>query len=101
MAGVTGSQRSVVLGVGMLDLIAGCASQYGLAYLIPALRAEGLELEAATALGHRAGGRRHRGSFIERELASAGYEQDRLDVVVHPGPAIAHRRNGRARGYAV
>ena len=25
--------------------------------------------------------------FIERELPSAGYEVDRLDVVVHPGPA--------------
>lgn len=25
--------------------------------------------------------------FIERDLASAGYEVDRLDVVVHPGPA--------------
>jgi MFS family permease len=39
-----------VLSVGLLGLIAGCASQYGLAYLIPALRAEGLALEAATTL---------------------------------------------------
>jgi hypothetical protein len=34
----------VVLAVGLLGLVAGCASQYGLAYLIPALRADGLSL---------------------------------------------------------
>ena len=46
----TGAQRWIVLSVGLLGLIAGCASQYGLAYLIPALRSEGLPLEAATTL---------------------------------------------------
>jgi hypothetical protein len=31
--------------VGLLGLIAGCAAQYRMAFLIPALRAEGLSLE--------------------------------------------------------
>lgn len=39
-----------MLGVGLVALVAGCAAQYGLAYLIPALRAEGLSLEEATLL---------------------------------------------------
>ena len=43
-------RRWVVLAVGLLGLTAGCAAQYGLAFLIPALRAEGLTLEAATLL---------------------------------------------------
>lgn len=43
-------RRWLVLGIGLLGLIAGCAAQYGLAYLIPALRAEGLALEEATLL---------------------------------------------------
>ncbi len=44
------ARRWVVLAVGLLGLTAGCAAQYGLAFLIPALRAEGLTLEAATLL---------------------------------------------------
>lgn len=43
-------RRWIVLAVGLAGLIAGCAAQYGLAYLIPALRAEGLKLETATLL---------------------------------------------------
>src|SRR5918999_6143906 len=43
-------RRWLVLGVGLLGLIAGCAAQYGLAFLIPALREEGLSLETATLL---------------------------------------------------
>lgn len=43
-------RRWVVLAVGLLGLTAGCAAQYGLAFLIPALRAEGLALEQATLL---------------------------------------------------
>ena len=43
-------RRWVVLAVGLLGLTAGCAAQYGLAFLIPALRAEGLSLETATLL---------------------------------------------------
>ena len=43
-------RRWVVLGVGLLGLTAGCAAQYGLAFLIPALRAEGHSLETATLL---------------------------------------------------
>jgi MFS family permease len=43
-------RRWVVLLVGLLGLTAGCAAQYGLAFLIPALRAEGLSLETATLL---------------------------------------------------
>ena len=44
------SRRWTVLAVGLLGLIAGCAAQYGLAFLIPALRAEGLSLEEASLL---------------------------------------------------
>ena len=44
------ARRWVVLAVGLIGLTAGCAAQYGLAFLIPALRAEGLSLEAATLL---------------------------------------------------
>lgn len=43
-------RRWVVLTVGLLGLIAGCAAQYGIAYLIPAFRAEGLALETASLL---------------------------------------------------
>jgi MFS family permease len=43
-------RRWVVLGVGLIGLTAGCAAQYGLAFLIPALRAEGHSLETATLL---------------------------------------------------
>lgn len=42
--------RWIVLAVGLLGLIAGCAAQYGLAFLIPALRAEGFSLEEASLL---------------------------------------------------
>jgi MFS family permease len=42
--------RWTVLAVGLLGLIAGCAAQYGMAFLIPALRAEGLRLEEASLL---------------------------------------------------
>jgi MFS family permease len=45
-----GGRRWTVLGVGLLGLIAGCSAQYGLSYLIPSLRAEGLPLETATLL---------------------------------------------------
>ncbi len=40
-------QRWVVLVAGLLAMTAGCTFQYGLAYLIPAFRAEGLSLEQA------------------------------------------------------
>jgi MFS family permease len=42
-----GGQRWVVLVAGLLAMTAGCTFQYGLAYLIPAFRAEGLSLEQA------------------------------------------------------
>ena len=44
------ARRWLVLVVGLIGLTAGCAAQYGLAFLIPALRAEGLSLESATLL---------------------------------------------------
>jgi MFS family permease len=49
LAGDTGpgGQRWVVLVAGLLAMTAGCTFQYGLAYLIPAFRAEGLSLEQA------------------------------------------------------
>jgi sugar phosphate permease len=40
-----GARRWAVLTAGTLALTAGCTFQYGLAFLIPALRAEGLSLE--------------------------------------------------------
>ncbi|MGH2401948.1 MAG: MFS transporter [Candidatus Limnocylindria bacterium] len=43
-------RRWTVLAVGLLGLIAGCAAQYGLAFLIPAMRAEGTSLETASLL---------------------------------------------------
>ncbi|HTT53054.1 MAG TPA: MFS transporter [Streptosporangiaceae bacterium] len=43
-------RRWVVLVAGMLAMAAGCTFQYGLAYLIPAFRAEGLSLEQASIL---------------------------------------------------
>ena len=42
-----GGQRWVVLFAGLFAMTAGCTFQYGLAYLIPAFRAEGLSLEQA------------------------------------------------------
>lgn len=54
MPDVTGpsadSRRWTVLAVGLLGLIAGCAAQYGLSFLIPAMRNEGLSLQAASLL---------------------------------------------------
>ena len=44
------TRRWVVLAVGLAGLTAGCAAQYGLAYLIPSLRDEGRSLEQATLL---------------------------------------------------
>ena len=43
-------RRWVVLVAGTLAMTAGCTFQYGLAYLIPAFRAEGLSLEQASIL---------------------------------------------------
>jgi MFS family permease len=43
-------QRWVVLGGGLLAVTCGCTVQYGAAFLIPALRAGGLDLTAAGAL---------------------------------------------------
>jgi MFS family permease len=42
-----GARRWVTLAAGTVALTAGCCFQYGLAYLIPALRAHGLSLEQA------------------------------------------------------
>jgi sugar phosphate permease len=43
-------RRWLILVVGLIAMTAGCTYQYGLAYLIPALRHEGFSLEAASAL---------------------------------------------------
>jgi sugar phosphate permease len=45
--GDTGNRRWLVLFIGLIALTAGCTYQYGLAYLIPALRHEGFSLELA------------------------------------------------------
>jgi sugar phosphate permease len=44
---IAGRRRWLVLAAGTVALTAGCTFQYGLAYLIPALRAHGLSLEQA------------------------------------------------------
>jgi sugar phosphate permease len=44
------SRRWLILFVGLLAMTAGCTFQYGLAYLIPALRHEGFSLELASIL---------------------------------------------------
>src|ERR1700683_5086606 len=45
-----GRRRWLVLFIGLIALTAGCTFQYGLAYLIPALRHEGFSLELASIL---------------------------------------------------
>jgi len=45
-----GTRRWLVLAAGTIALTAGCTFQYGLAYVIPALRAHGLSLEQASLL---------------------------------------------------
>src|SRR3984957_5259826 len=49
-AEATGNRRWLVLFIGLIALTAGCTFQYGLAYLIPALRHEGFTLEQAGVL---------------------------------------------------
>jgi sugar phosphate permease len=44
------SRRWVVLAVGLVGLITGCAAQYGYAYLLPALRSAGFSVTDAAAL---------------------------------------------------
>src|SRR5262245_57993251 len=44
------SRRWLILLVGLLAMIAGCAYQYGMPYLIPALRADGMSLRQAAIL---------------------------------------------------
>src|SRR5262249_48036889 len=46
-AGGDGARRWLVLAAGTVAVTAGSAFQYGLAYLIPALRADGLSLAQA------------------------------------------------------
>ena len=43
----TGPRRWVVLAIGMVAMIAACAFQYGLPFLVPAFRADGLSLAQA------------------------------------------------------
>ena len=45
-----GRRRWLILAVGMIAMTAGCTFQYGLAYLIPALRHAGVSLELASVL---------------------------------------------------
>lgn len=48
--GMSGRRRWVVLFVGFFAMTAGCSMQYGMPYLIPALRQDGLSLAQAGAL---------------------------------------------------
>jgi sugar phosphate permease len=50
VVGQPDARRWTVLAVGLLGLVAGCAAQYGMAFLIPAMRAEGTSLETASLL---------------------------------------------------
>src|SRR6202035_5682653 len=43
-------RRWLILFVGLIAMTAGCTFQYGIAYLIPALRQEGFSLELASVL---------------------------------------------------
>lgn len=43
-------RRWVMLAVGLVALVTACAAQYGYAFLLPALRAEGLDIRLAAAL---------------------------------------------------
>src|SRR5580693_6432154 len=43
-------RRWLILAIGLIAMTAGCTFQYGLAYLIPALRREGISLELASVL---------------------------------------------------
>src|SRR5215475_1989797 len=45
-----GRRRWLILVVGLVAMTAGCTFQYGLAYLIPALRQQGFSLELASVL---------------------------------------------------
>src|SRR5215470_6148131 len=45
-----GGRRWLILLIGLFALTAGCTYQYGLAYLIPALRQQGFSLELASTL---------------------------------------------------
>jgi sugar phosphate permease len=49
-AATHGSRRWVVLAVGLIAMIAGCAAQYGLAYLLPVLRTAGFSVTDAATL---------------------------------------------------
>lgn len=49
-AGPAAGRRWLILGVGFIAMTAGCTFQYGLAYLIPALRHAGYSLELASVL---------------------------------------------------
>src|SRR5215467_7497571 len=44
------ARRWIILLIGLVAMTAGCTFQYGLAYLIPALRQQGLSLELASSL---------------------------------------------------
>jgi sugar phosphate permease len=48
--GQLGGRRWLILAVGLIAMTAGCTFQYGLAYLIPALRHAGFSLELASVL---------------------------------------------------
>jgi sugar phosphate permease len=48
--GLANGARWVILVVGLVAMTAGCTFQYGIAYLIPALRHEGFSLELASVL---------------------------------------------------
>jgi sugar phosphate permease len=49
-SGSAASRRWLILLIGLVALTAGCTFQYGLAYLIPALRQQGFSLELASTL---------------------------------------------------
>src|ERR1700733_9798479 len=60
-------RRWLILVVGLIAMTAGCTYQYGLAYLIPALRHEGFSLE----------GRKHAGGLPDRGLVAHAHRLGR------------------------
>src|ERR1700757_4870497 len=50
MVNVPSGRRWLILIIGLIAMTAGCTFQYGLAYLIPALRHAGVSLELASVL---------------------------------------------------
>src|ERR1022692_4322004 len=98
--GAGGNRRWLVLFIGLIALTAGCTFQYGIAYLIPALRHEGFSLELAGILVAVLGPR-HRRDRLQRLVRAgrrdtAGCRRGRAG-----GLRALGRRGGGRRAYGI